>query len=126
MQMPEFSSEMLAIWQELREIVAAGDHEFWEDEGGKKGRYYDLDVRLTNLLLGLGPHQWSPIRALNPLPPLHDDEAWGRVRERWRRESRIKAHRLAKALDAALAAQRRKARRRKSATPARPCDAEPL
>ncbi len=72
--------------------------------------YYDLNTRLNNEILGLLPHEGSPIWAARFGPPpasLFDDAAWTRLdcREQWSRESFVRAWKLAGMLDAAAQAQ---------------------
>jgi hypothetical protein len=107
----EFSNEMLKLWTTLREIVSTNAHRRWEDEGGRQREYYDADCRLKNELLGLGPHECSPIWAVRYGPPpasLFDDTSWAKLdcREQWSRESFTRAWKLGKALDAAVASKR--------------------
>ena len=106
---PPISDEMVRVWEELRAIVAGGGHRTWEQQGGQKSRFYDLNTKLSNELLNRGPHE-APMRATlvyGPCPT--NDEGWKRwgISEQWQKESYESAFELARLLDAAAAAARR-------------------
>ncbi len=106
----QITSEMLAIWSELHDIIASGDHEFWERDGGRQERFYTLNTQLNNVLLGRGPHETSPTAAIicgGPPPALDDDAAWCSYTP-WQRESYCSAYELAQMLDQAAEMQRRR------------------
>jgi hypothetical protein len=99
----QISPEMVATWNELRLIVAAGDHLFWEDEGGQKRRYYDLDTKLSNELLHRLPHECPMTATLVYGPCPVDDAEWKRwgIEQEWQKQSYEDAFELKRLLDEA-------------------------
>ena len=105
---PPISDEMVRVWEELRAIVAGGGHRTWEQQGGQKSRFYDLNTKLSNELLNRGPHE-APMRAtlsmvrVRPMTKVGSDGASASSGK----ESYESAFELARLLDAAAAAARR-------------------
>jgi hypothetical protein len=46
----EFTSEMITLYRAARAIQQRGLEEKWEDEGGKRGEYYEYTKALHSLL----------------------------------------------------------------------------
>jgi hypothetical protein len=60
---PVITEEMIQLFKRGLKIQAAGDHERWEDEGGRRDEYLALDKRLNITLLRKG---WHEVSVLDP------------------------------------------------------------
>jgi hypothetical protein len=60
-KIPEITDEMIELYRRGREIIAAGDHEFWEEDGGRQREYLDLTKKLDWNLLKLYPSDAGPL-----------------------------------------------------------------
>ena len=101
----QISEEMVTTWIELHDIIATGDDQFWEQDGGRLERFYTLNSRLNCELLHRGPHEVPVSRMITYKIP--DDEAgWARCGlQAWQRESYEFAAEIAQLLDDAVEAQ---------------------
>src|ERR1700704_6255738 len=50
---PQITDEAIRLFRRGCEIIKAGDHEFYEEDGGFRGEYLDIAKRLDWQLLGL-------------------------------------------------------------------------
>jgi hypothetical protein len=50
---PQITDEAIRLFRRGCEIIKAGDHEFYEEDGGFRGEYLDISKRLDWQLLGL-------------------------------------------------------------------------
>ncbi len=109
---PAISDEMIRVWRMLKAIKASGTDWHWEDEGGRRREYFDLNTRLNHELMGMMPHETPPIRAAvcGPPPADGDEAGWKRfdVQQQWQKESYRRAHRLALLLDKAANVKRQR------------------
>src|SRR5438445_11156920 len=53
--------EMIALFRRGREIIKAGNHEFWEEDGGHRSEYLDITKRLNWRLLNIPPSDATPL-----------------------------------------------------------------
>jgi hypothetical protein len=110
------TAEMVSIWRRLHEIASCGDDQFWEEEGGRKREFYNLELELHHRHFGLRPHQFDAFEARDERIPSFCTQDWQRADYR-------RAHALSKLLDRAAEKASRAARRpaqpRLPAVPAR-------
>jgi hypothetical protein len=90
----QITAEIVGQWKAVRQILAAGDDQFWEDEGGRRGEFHAAVMAIHRhfklSICGVNPDQTIGVDAV---PEGYDDKPWFG----WER-----ARELRLALDAAL------------------------
>ncbi len=66
---------MVRLFRRAREILAAGDQDFWEEEGGFRREFLDAWSDLHGLL-GRQPWEINPLDVDRYEPPPESDEDW--------------------------------------------------
>ena len=69
----KITDEMVAVYATLMEIVDVGDEDFWEEDGGRRREYLDLNGELhRQLKLDLSEYPPTMLGAEHPkIRPLH-------------------------------------------------------
>ena len=58
---PKITPEAVALFKRGREIIEAGDQEFWEEDGGCRSEFLDITKRLDWVLLHIHPGDAGPL-----------------------------------------------------------------